>query len=92
MVKYILVIKGVNEPEYRAIKEDLTEQYQAKGMEVPIFSYLPQDYAEIELVWIDEEMERDAFSIALEKTNMGKSIDNLLKTEIVDKYPRINYP
>jgi hypothetical protein len=74
VTKYILVIKGVGELEYQAIRDDLAKQYEAKGMEVPIFAYLPQDYAEIELVWIDEEMERAAFSSALEKTNMGKTV------------------
>lgn len=74
MVKYILVIKGVLWIEYVSIKKDLTEQYQAKGMEVPIFAYLPQDYAEIELVWIDEEMEKEAFGKALEATDMGQKI------------------
>ena len=66
MVKYILVIKGVDELEYQAIRDDLVRQYEAKGMEVPIFTHLPQDYAEIELVWIDEEMEKESTRLALE--------------------------
>lgn len=74
MTKYILVIKGVGEMEYQAIRNDLVKQYEAKGMEVPIFTWLPQDYAEIELVWIDEEMEKEAFSKALEATDMGQSV------------------
>jgi hypothetical protein len=56
----------------------LAKQYEAKGMEVPIFTHLPQDYAEIELVWIDEEMEKEAFSKALEVTDMGQKIKEYL--------------
>ena len=67
-MNYILIIKGVTQSEYQSIKEDLTSQYKAKGAEVPIFAYLPQDYAEIEVLWIDREMERDNFKEALQSS------------------------
>lgn len=85
MSKYILVIKGVSELEYNGITVDLAKQYEAKGMEVPIFAWLPQDYAEIELVWIDEEMEKEAFSKSLEMTDMGRKIKEHLVT--LDDFP-----
>lgn len=83
MSKYILVIKGVGEMEYQAIRDDLAKQYEAKGMEVPIFTYLPQDYAEIELVWIDEEMEKEAFSKALKATDMGQKLREYLTRDFL---------
>lgn len=67
-MNYILIIKGVNDIEYRDIVSDLTNQYKAKGLEVPIFAYLPQDYAEIEVLWIDREMEISNYKLALDST------------------------
>lgn len=67
MVKYILVIKGVPLHIYEAVKEDLAKQYQAKEIESPIFCHLPGDYAEIEVVWIDEEMEKYHFSTTVNR-------------------------
>lgn len=64
-MNFILVIKGVTLDEYKAIKQDLAEQFQAKGLEVPVFAMLPQDYAEIEVLWIDEGMEKENFALSL---------------------------
>lgn len=66
-MKYILLIKGVSFDEYQQIREDLAKQYTAKGLEVPFFVCLPQDYVEIEVLWIDEEMEKERFSKSLEE-------------------------
>jgi len=65
-MNYILIIKGVSDPEYQAIKDDLSRQYAAKGMEVPLFTFLPQDYAEIEVLWIDEEVEKENYKLSLD--------------------------
>lgn len=65
MVKYILAIKGVSFDEYKEIREDLAKQYEAKGIEIPLFVHLPQDYPEIELIWIDEEMEKERFETSI---------------------------
>lgn len=51
-MNYILIIKGISSLEYQSIKDDLTKQYQAKGMEVPAFCRLPQE-AEVEVLWIE---------------------------------------
>lgn len=64
-MNYILIIKGVTDLEYRDIKADLTEQYQAKNREVPFFAWIPQDYAEIDILWVDEEVEKDNFKESL---------------------------
>ena len=66
MANYILVIKGVSFPEYEKIREDLIKQYQSRGAEAPILAWLPQDYPEIEIVWINEEMEKENFAKSLE--------------------------
>lgn len=80
MAKYILVIKGVDDPEFQSIRDDLIEQYKSKDMEVPIITRLPQDYAEIEVVWIDEEMERESTRQALELTDLGQRAKAFLST------------
>lgn len=64
-MNYILIIKGVTDIEYRDIKADLTEQYQAKKQEVPFFAWIPQEYAEIDILWVDEQVEKDNFKESL---------------------------
>lgn len=70
-MNYILIIKGVTDTEYQRIKADLTEQYQAKNQEVPFFAWIPQDYAEIDILWVDEEVEKDNFKASLASINVS---------------------
>lgn len=75
-MNYILIIKGVSDPEYQSIKEDLAKQYIAKGLEVPIFTMLPQDYAEIEVLWIDETIEKENYKLSLESIGLMKVVND----------------
>lgn len=59
MQKYIIVIRGLNPVMYLELKQELSQQYVDRNMEVPIFANLPgsPDDASIDIVWIDREME-----------------------------------
>lgn len=95
MAKYILVLRGsFLGDDYEGLKNHISEQYQAKGMDVPIFAQLPGDEYSIEVVWIDEEMEKYHFATSVNSTrepSYGELYDSAFK-DIADKYPRIDYP
>lgn len=77
-MKCIIVIKGVSLQDYLNIRQDLTNQIKEKEWEVPLFCHLyTADYAEIEVIWLDEEMERAMFSESLEKVIANESRPNL---------------
>jgi hypothetical protein len=65
-MKCIIVIKGVAKRDYEEIRQDLISQMESKGMPIPLFASLPADYVEIEVVWLDEDMEKAMFSETLE--------------------------
>jgi hypothetical protein len=57
-MKFIIVIRGVEEVMYEAIRKDIVEQCKEANYPVPIFAYLPSYTQEaIEIVWVDKEME-----------------------------------
>jgi len=57
-MKFIIVIKGVDEEMYEGITRDITTQCKIAGYPIPIFAYLPSYTEEaIEIVWTDPEME-----------------------------------
>lgn len=64
-MKCILVIKGVTLQDYNRIREDLTKQFNDRNIPLPLFCLLPADYTEIEVVWLDEDMEKAMYSEAL---------------------------
>lgn len=66
-MKFIIVIKGTTVDEYELIRQDITDQLKAMDMPPFLFARLPADYTEIEVVWIDEDMEKEQFSEALEE-------------------------
>lgn len=72
-MKCIIVIKGVSLDIYRMIRQDLTSQIQEKDWSVPLFCCLPSDYTDIEVVWLDEDMEKAMFSEALQETIKNES-------------------
>lgn len=76
-MKCIIVIKGVSLRDYLSIRDDLASQIKEKGWEIPLFAHLPADYTEIEVVWLDDEMERAMFSESLEKVIANESRPNL---------------
>lgn len=71
-MKCILVIKGVGVDTYDEIRKDLTQQIKDKDWDTPLFVLLPADYTEIEVVWLDEDMEKALFSESLKQTIKGK--------------------
>lgn len=75
VIKYILVIKGVSQSDYEGIKEDLVKQYEAKEMALPFFVNLPGEYPELEVLWIDEEMEKHHYALTVNSSS-GKVIDD----------------
>ncbi len=66
-MKCIVVIKGVTVEDYQRIRMDLVQQMETRGMIIPLFALLPTDYLDIEIVWLDEEMEKDLFSKSLQE-------------------------
>lgn len=66
-MKFIIVIKGTTVAEYELIRQDISNQLLAMDMPPFLFARLPADYTEIEVVWIDEDMEKEQFSEALEE-------------------------
>lgn len=60
-MKCIIVVKGVSYEAYEEIRRDLIQQMESKGMIIPLFTLLPADYTDIEVVWLDEEMEKEKF-------------------------------
>lgn len=66
-MKCIIVIKGVTVEDYLRIRKDLTEQMEVRQMIIPLFALLPADYSDIEIVWLDEELEKDLFSKSLQE-------------------------
>ena len=77
-MKCIIVIKGVSLQDYLNIRQDLTNQIKEREWEVPLFCHLyAADYADIEVVWLDEEMEKAMFSESLEKVIANESRPNL---------------
>lgn len=66
-MKCIIVIKGVSKEEYEDIREDLTRQFNERNIPMPLFCLLPADYADIDIVWIDEEMEKENYAKVVEK-------------------------
>lgn len=51
----IIVILGVSQEDYLAIREDLQNQIRALGVDpMPLFTRLPADYTGIEIVWVEE--------------------------------------
>ena len=67
-MKCIIVIKGVPKNIYEEIRQDLSSQMEGKGMTIPLFAFLSTDYMEIEVVWLDEDMEKSMFSESLKST------------------------
>lgn len=69
-MNFILVIKGISEVEYNLVCENLLKQFKAKYNDSPIFCYLPNcDYPEIEIIWFDEQIERDNWKQIIDKVN-----------------------
>jgi diphthamide synthase (EF-2-diphthine--ammonia ligase) len=66
-MKFIIVIKGTTVPEYELIRQDIADQLKAMGMPPFLFARLSADYTEIEVVWIDEDMEKEQYSEALKE-------------------------
>lgn len=66
-MKFIIVIKGTTVAEYELIRQDIAAQLLAMEMPPFLFARLPADYTEIEVVWIDEDMEKEQFSEALKE-------------------------
>jgi len=66
-MKYIIVIKGVMYQEYQQIREDLIIQIKSIGWQVPLFCHLPSDYADIKVVWLNEDIEKAMFAQALQE-------------------------
>jgi hypothetical protein len=64
-MKCIVVIKGVTVEDYQRIRMDLVQQMETRGMIIPLFALLPADYSDIEIIWLDEEMEKDLFAKSL---------------------------
>lgn len=60
-MKAIIMIRHVSMAEYEIIRDDLTRQMMDRGWDIPIFVMLPGDYPDIEVVWLDEEMEKEKF-------------------------------
>jgi hypothetical protein len=56
----ILIIYGVmSTNDYLAIRDDLAKQFEAKGLDKPIFVNFPADYYGLEVVWLEKpESER----------------------------------
>lgn len=67
-MKCIIVIRGLDMQSYEHTRADLISQMESKGMSIPLFASLPADYTEIEVVWLDEDMEKAMFSQALKET------------------------
>lgn len=72
-MKCIIVIKGVTRLDYERIRLDLVEQITRRGFGIPLFCRLPADYSDIEVVWLDEEMEKSMFSEALKGVQENES-------------------
>lgn len=60
-MKAIVVIRSVSIAEYEIIRDDLTRQMMDREWDLPVFATLPGDYPEIEVVWLDEKMEKEKF-------------------------------
>lgn len=69
----IIIIRGVGYPtEYQEIRNDIASQISALQLPTPLFAYLPGDYSDIEVVWLDQEMERQRYVEALRKVNESR--------------------
>jgi hypothetical protein len=64
-MKCIIIIRGLLYPNYMEVRKDLTAQFEEKGQPVPFFCQLPADYTDIEVVWIDKELEAEQYTQAL---------------------------
>lgn len=82
IIKYILVIKGVSQSDYQGIKEDLVKQYEAKEIAPPFFVHLPGEYPEMEVLWIDEEMEKHHYALTVNSSS-GRVIDDFRTMQTV---------
>lgn len=81
---FILVIKGVSISDYEGIRSDLESQFKQRGIEPPFFCYLPSDYAEIETLWIDEDMEMERFRESLQQTSITNVVNTTSKDAVDD--------
>lgn len=81
-MKCIIVIRGVEFPEYTAIVASLKQQLNVRGVEekdMPLFALLPNlegERAEIEIVWLDPAMELEHLKIINSKLCVKDVTDN----------------
>lgn len=74
-MKCIIVIRGLIWEDYLELRTDLRTQLLDRGVEftdLPIFASLPQlpdERAEIEIVWLDEAMALEEYRIAIGKSH-----------------------
>lgn len=66
-VNCIVTISNTTMDEYLSIVKDLTRQFEDRGITLPFFVHLPHQSAEINVVWVDEEIEKDHYAKILSK-------------------------
>lgn len=80
-MKCIIVIRGVDQQFYNYLRADLTQQLLERGVpeaDLPLFALLPSDLAEIEVIWLDEQMDFAKYQAALQMQQYDPDWDNKL--------------